>query len=35
MSRRLFYLGADVANTPARPAWNPESYKQIVDGPGR
>jgi len=28
----LYYLGEDVANTQARPAWNPESYKEIVQG---
>ena len=27
----LFYLGEDIANAPARPKWNPESYKQIVE----
>jgi Zn-dependent M28 family amino/carboxypeptidase len=26
----LFYLGMDVANAPARPKWNPESYARIV-----
>ncbi|HSB55318.1 MAG TPA: M28 family peptidase [Gemmatimonadales bacterium] len=26
----LFYLGQDVANNPARPKWNPESYEKIV-----
>jgi hypothetical protein len=26
----LFYLGQDVANAPARPKWNPESYEKIV-----
>lgn len=31
----LFYLGQDIANTPARPTWNPDSYKQIVEGSGR
>jgi hypothetical protein len=29
-----FYFGAHIANTPTRPAWNPESYKEIVQGPG-
>jgi len=29
-----FYLGAEIANTTQRPAWNPESYKEIVEGPG-
>ncbi|HKV74345.1 MAG TPA: M28 family peptidase [Gemmatimonadales bacterium] len=28
----LFYLGQEVANTTARPVWNPESYKKIVEG---
>lgn len=32
--RLLFYLGQEVANTTARPRWNPESYRQIVEGPG-
>jgi hypothetical protein len=27
-----FYLAAEIANTTARPAWNPESYKQYVEG---
>jgi hypothetical protein len=26
----LFYLGEDVANSTARPQWNPESYQKIV-----
>jgi len=26
----VFYLGLDVANTPVRPKWNPDSYRQIV-----
>jgi hypothetical protein len=29
--RLLFYLGQAVANAPARPKWNPESYKEIVE----
>lgn len=28
----VFYLGLDVANNPARPKWNPDSYKRIVTG---
>jgi hypothetical protein len=28
--RLLFFLGQDIGNNPARPQWNPESYKQIV-----
>src|SRR5256885_1706497 len=31
-ARLVFYLGLAVANTSARPQWNPESYKQIVGG---
>ncbi len=31
----LFYLGHEVASRPARPKWNPESYKQIVETAGR
>ena len=27
----LFYLGQDIANASRRPAWNPESYKEIVE----
>jgi Peptidase family M28 len=29
--RLLFYLGEAVANAPARPKWNPDSYKEIVE----
>ena len=32
--RLLFFLGQEIANTPARPQWNPESYKQIVQEAG-
>jgi len=28
----VFYLGLDIANAAARPKWNPESYKRIVEG---
>lgn len=35
VSKIGFYLGAEIANTVTRPAWNPESYKEIVEGPGR
>jgi Zn-dependent M28 family amino/carboxypeptidase len=28
--RLLFWLGEDVGNDPARPKWNPESYRTIV-----
>ena len=27
----LFYLGQEVANAPARPKWNPDSYAKIVE----
>ncbi|HEY8256461.1 MAG TPA: M20/M25/M40 family metallo-hydrolase [Gemmatimonadales bacterium] len=27
----LFYLGQDIANAPTRPAWKPESYREIVE----
>jgi len=29
-ARLAYYVGLDVANTAARPKWNPDSYKQIV-----
>jgi hypothetical protein len=29
--RLLFYLGQEIANAPARPHWNPESFKEIVE----
>ena len=32
--RLLFYLGQDIANSPQRPKWKPESYRQIVEGAG-
>lgn len=28
----LFYLGLDIANADHRPVWNPDSYRQIVEG---
>ena len=28
----LYYLGEDIADTPERPRWNPDSYKKIVEG---
>src|SRR5574341_289800 len=31
----VFYLGLDVANAAARPKWNPDSYRQIVEGANR
>lgn len=30
VARLIFYLGVEVANTPARPKWNPDSYRSIV-----
>ena len=30
VARLIFYLGLEVANAPARPKWNPDSYKRIV-----
>ncbi len=33
-ARLAYYVGMDVANSAARPRWNPESYKQIVTGDG-
>ena len=32
VARLIFYLGLEVANAPARPKWNPDSYKRIVSG---
>ena len=31
VARIGFYLGAEIANTAARPQWNPESYREIVE----
>ncbi|MEP6571839.1 MAG: M28 family peptidase [Gemmatimonadota bacterium] len=28
--RLLFFLGSDIANTTARPQWNPKSYEEVV-----
>jgi len=30
IARLVFYLGLEIANADARPAWNPDSYAQIV-----
>ncbi|MBA3658555.1 MAG: M28 family peptidase [Gemmatimonadales bacterium] len=30
--RLVYWLGQAVGNAPRRPQWNPESYKEIVDG---
>ncbi len=35
IGRLLLYLGIDVADADARPVWNPDSYREIVEGPGR
>jgi hypothetical protein len=32
--RLMFYLGHEIGSTQARPQWNPESYKEIVEGAG-
>ncbi len=32
--RMVFYIGLDVANTAARPQWNPESRRRIVETAG-
>ncbi len=29
----LYYLGQEIGNAPARPAWDPESYRLIVEEP--
>jgi hypothetical protein len=31
VAQLVFYLGLEIANTPDRPQWRPESYKQIVE----
>lgn len=31
IARLVFYLALDVANAPARPQWNPASYKEVVE----
>lgn len=28
----LYYLGKDVADSPERPQWNPDSYEKVVEG---
>jgi hypothetical protein len=33
--RLMFYLGLEVANADERPAWRPESYREIVETGGR
>ena len=30
----LYYLGYDIGNAAERPKWNPDSYAEIVEGPG-
>jgi hypothetical protein len=34
LGQLIFYLGQDIGNAAARPQWNPESYKAVVE-PGR
>ena len=34
ITQLLFYLGQEIANSPERPKWNPESYQKIVVGGG-
>jgi hypothetical protein len=31
--RLLYYLGRTIGDAPQRPRWNPESYREIVEGP--
>jgi peptidase M28-like protein len=31
--RLLYYLGREIGDAPERPKWNPESYREIVEGP--
>ena len=31
--RLLYYLGREIGDAPARPRWDPESYREIVDPP--
>jgi hypothetical protein len=31
--RLLYYLGRDIGDAPARPRWDPASYREIVDSP--
>ncbi|GMR13339.1 MAG: M20/M25/M40 family metallo-hydrolase [Gemmatimonadota bacterium] len=35
IGKLMFYLGVEVADRTARPVWNPESYREIVEGVGR
>ncbi|RMH23441.1 MAG: M28 family peptidase, partial [Gemmatimonadetes bacterium] len=35
VARLIFYLGAELANRDARPEWDPEAYRQVVEGAGR
>ena len=32
--RLIYFLGTDIGNSAAKPQWKPESYKEIVEGPG-
>ncbi len=35
IGKLMFYLGVEVAERTARPKWDPESYREIVEGAGR
>jgi Peptidase family M28 len=35
IGKLMFYLGIEVAERPERPEWDPESYREIVEGAGR
>ncbi|MFV2007181.1 MAG: M28 family peptidase [Longimicrobiales bacterium] len=35
IGKLMFYLGVEVAERTARPVWDPESYREIVEGAGR
>lgn len=35
IARLVFYLGLQIADTPERPQWNPDSYASIVEDRGR
>lgn len=35
IGKLMFYLGVEVAERTARPEWDPESYREIVEGAGR
>lgn len=35
IGKLMFYLGVEVAERTARPEWDPDSYREIVEGAGR